>query len=355
MAARAAGSAPELYATIASYGKNGARVIAHPFHAGSGSFVLLAAEPLDSNMAELAMVRHVLYLAFPLVVLIAGMGGFLLATRSLAPVRSMADQARHITDKNLNTRLDIGTAHEELQVLADSFNELLSRLDQSFETMRRFVADASHELRTPLSVIRGEADVALARDRGPDEYRESLAIIQDEARRLSRLVEDLLNLARADSGHVSLRVEEFYLNDLLAECCRSLEAVAGARQIELECRCPGDVAFRGDQELLRRLVLNLLDNAIRYTPAGGKILVSLETAASELRILVSDTGIGIPPEAAPYIFGRFYRGDQARSRQNGGFGLGLSIVKWIAESHKGTVNVTSEPGKGSTFTVQLHR
>jgi len=355
MAARAAGGAPEFHATIASYGQNGARVVTHPFHAGSGRFVLLAAEPLDSNMAELAMVRHVLYLAFPLVVLIAGVGGFLLATRSLAPVRSMADQARHITDKNLNTRLDIGAAHEELQVLADSFNELLSRLDQSFETMRRFVADASHELRTPLSVIRGEADVALARDRSPGEYRESLAIIQDEARRLSRLVEDLLNLARADSGHVSLRVEEFYLNDLLAECCRSLEAAAGARQIDLECRCPGDVAFRGDQELLRRLVLNLLDNAVRYTPAGGKILVSLEAATSELRILVSDTGIGIPPEAAPYIFGRFYRGDQARSRQNGGFGLGLSIVKWIAESHKGTVKVTSEPGKGSTFTVQLQR
>ena len=355
MAARAAGGAPEFHATIASYGQNGARVVAHPFHAGSGRFVLLAAEPLDSNMAELAMVRRVLYLAFPLVVLIAGVGGFLLATRSLAPVRSMADQARHITDKNLNTRLDIGAAHEELQVLADSFNELLSRLDQSFETMRRFVADASHELRTPLSVIRGEADVALARDRSPGEYRESLAIIQDEGRRLSRLVEDLLNLARADAGHANLRVEEFYLNDLLAECCRSLEAAAGARQIDLECRCPGDVAFRGDQELLRRLVLNLLDNAVRYTPAGGKILVSLEAATSELRILVSDTGIGIPPEAAPYIFGRFYRGDQARSRQNGGFGLGLSIVKWIAESHKGTVKVTSEPGKGSTFTVQLQR
>jgi heavy metal sensor kinase len=355
MAARAVGGAPEFHQTIARYGKNGARVVAHPFRAGSRRFVLLAAEPLDSNMAELAMVRHVLYLALPLVLVIAGIGGFLLATRSLAPVRSMADQARSITDKNLNTRLDIGAAHEELQVLADSFNELLSRLDQSFETMRRFVADASHELRTPLSVIRGEADVALAQDRGPGEYRESLAIIQDEARRLSRLVEDLLNLARADSGHVSLRVEEFYLNDLLAECCRSVEAAAGARQIGLECRCPDDVAFRGDQELLRRLVLNLLDNAIRYTPAGGKILVRLEAVERELRILVSDTGIGIPPEAAPYIFGRFYRGDQARSRQNGGFGLGLSIVKWIAESHKGTVEVTSEPGKGSTFTVQLQR
>ncbi len=356
IAARASGTnRSELRTTLPQYGKHGARAVARALVVDGKHYVLLAVESLHSIKSDLAVVRNVLFLALPLVVLIAGIGGFLLATRSLAPVRSMADQARHITDKNLNTRLDIGAAHEELQVLADSFNELLSRLDQSFETMRRFVADASHELRTPLSVIRGEADVALARDRGPGEYRESLAIIQDEGRRLSRLVEDLLNLARADAGHANLRVEEFYLNDLLAECCRSLEAAAGARQIDLECRCPGDVAFRGDQELLRRLVLNLLDNAIRYTPAGGKILVSLEAAGSELRILVSDTGIGIPPEAAPYIFGRFYRGDQARSRQNGGFGLGLSIVKWIAESHKGTVNVTSEPGKGNTFPVQLTR
>ena len=356
VAARArAANQSEFHTTLPQYGKHGAMAVARSLVVDGRQYVLLAVESLHSIQSDLAVVRNVLFLALPLVVLIAGVGGFLLATRSLAPVRLMADQARSITDKNLNTRLDIGAAHEELQVLTDSFNELLSRLDQSFETMRRFVADASHELRTPLAVIRGEADVALAQDRSPGEYQESLAIIQDEARRLSRLVDDLLNLARADAGHVNLRVDEFYLNDLLAECCRSVEAAAGARQIDLECRCPGDVAFHGDQELLRRLVLNLLDNAIRYTPAGGKIVVSLETAESELRILVSDTGIGVSPEAAPYIFGRFYRGDQARSRQNGGFGLGLSIVKWIAESHKGTVNVTSEPGKGSTFTVLLRR
>ena len=356
VAARAsAANQSEFRTMLPQYGKHGGRAVARALVIDGRQYVLLAVESLHSIQSDLAVVRNVLFLALPLVVLIAGIGGFLLATRSLAPVRLMADQARSITDKNLNTRLDIGAAHKELQVLTDSFNELLSRLDQSFETMRRFVADASHELRTPLAVIRGEADVSLAQSRSPAEYQESLAIIQDEARRLSRLVDDLLNLARADAGHVHLRVEEFYLNDLLAECCRSVEAAAAARQIDLECRCPDDVPFRGDQELLRRLVLNLLDNAIRYTPAGGKITVKLEAAECELRILVSDTGIGVPPEAAPYIFGRFYRGDQARSRQNGGFGLGLSIVKWIAESHKGTVNVTSEPGKGSTFTVLLER
>ncbi len=356
LAHRAGSAQPELRATVARLGESKAtRLVAHPFVIDGRHYVVLAGESLQATREELDLIRSGLYIALPLALLIAGAGGFLLATRSLAPLRWMAEQAKSITDKNLNQRLDIGAAHEELQLLVDSFNELLARLDQSFETMRRFVADASHELRTPLSVIRGEADVALGRDRSPGEYRESLDVIQDEARRLTRLVDDLLNLARADAGHVNLRIEEFYLNDLLAECCRALQAASDAKNIDLQCACPGDIAFRGDQELIRRLVLNLLDNAIRHTSEHGKILVKLEASGKELRIQVADTGIGIPPEAAPHIFERFYRGDQARSRQNGGFGLGLSIVKWIAESHRGEVAFTSEPGAGATFTVLLHR
>jgi heavy metal sensor kinase len=345
----------EVRATILSHEKTELRAIAYPLRIARTQYVVLLAESLRATNEELAMVRNVLLVGVPLFLLIAGAGGFLLTTRGLAPLGRMAAQARAITDQNLHQRLNAGAAHEELRALADSFNELLSRLDQSFETMRRFVADASHELRTPLSVIRGEADVALGQDRSPGEYQESLVIIQDEARRLSRLVDDLLNLARADAGHVSLRVEEFYLNDLVADCCRAFQGAAGVKDIELECRCPGDVAFRGDQELLRRLIWNLLDNAIRYTPPGGKVTAKLQCVEGEMRIQVADTGIGIPPEAAPHIFERFYRGDQARSRQNGGFGLGLSIVKWIAESHRGAVDFTSLPGEGTTFTVLLHQ
>ena len=355
VAARAAENPSDLAMTVSSNGQHPARALARRLDLEGRRYELVALEPLDSIHSELSLVRRFLYITLPLVVTIAGIGGFVLATRSLAPLRSMAGQARTITDKNLSTRLDIGAAHEELKLLADSFNELLSRLDQSFETMRRFVADASHELRTPLSVIRGEADVALAHERSAGEYKESLAIIQDEARRLSRLVEDLLNLARADAGRVHLRLEEFYVNDLLGECCRSVQAAVSAKRIQLECNSPGDVAFRGDQELLRRLVLNLLDNAIRYTPEGGKVRVRLETGGQDLRIEVADTGIGISPEAAPQVFTRFYRADEARSRQNGGFGLGLSIVKWIAEAHRGTVELRSTPGFGSTFTVVLQR
>jgi heavy metal sensor kinase len=283
------------------------------------------------------------------------MGGYWLTSRNLAPLASMAAQARRITHSNLETRLDIGAAAEELEVLSASFNELLSRLDQSFEHMRRFVADASHELRTPISIIRGEADVALSNDRSAAEYKQALAIVLDESRRLSRLVDDLLNLARADAGRVKLRVEEFYLNDLLAECCRSAQSLAAARRVAIECHTPDDVAFRGDEELVRRMVMNLIDNAIRYTPEGGRVTVALESRGGDVAIRVSDTGAGIAPEAVPHVFERFYRGDKARSRQDGGFGLGLAIVKWVAESHGGAVELATVPGTGSTFTVTLPR
>ena len=267
----------------------------------------------------------------------------------------MAQQAHRISGSNLNSRLEIGNATDELATLSASFNALLSRLDLSFESMRRFVADASHELRTPLSIIRGEADVALSHERSAAEYRESLAIILDESRRLSRLVDDLLNLARADAGRVKLQSEEFYLNDLLAECCRSAQSLAAARSIALECRPAGDALFRGDEELIRRLVMNLLDNAIRYTPSGGQVSAALEAEDSRFRIRIADTGVGIAPDAVPRVFERFYRADTARSRQDGGFGLGLAIVQWIAESHHGEVTLATAPGEGSTFTVTLPR
>jgi heavy metal sensor kinase len=340
---------------ITSGAGSGTRSLAYPFSLNGRQFVLLISESLDPIAADLRLVRRMFWIALPLAVAIAGLGGFLLATRSLAPVRRMAAQAKSITDRNLRNGLDAGAASEEFQVLADSFNELLARLDRSFATMRRFVADASHELRTPLAIIRGEADVALAADRPAAEYKESTAIIQDEARRLSRLVDDLLNLARVDADSVKLQVESFYFDDLVSECCRSLQPLATAKGVTLGCQCPQDVMFNGDPELLRRLILNLLENAIRYTPVGGRVCVDLEVDDTAVRIKVSDTGVGIPPEAAPHVFERFYRVDSARSREQGGFGLGLSIVKWIAECHHGTVALTSQPGAGSTFTVRLQK
>jgi signal transduction histidine kinase len=317
------------------------------------TFDILAVEPPDGIDADLLIVRNVILVALPLFLGLAGVGGYFTAKRNLKALELMAEQAHRITSSSLHTRLDPGRTGEELAVVAASFNELLSRLDQSFETMRRFVADASHELRTPLAVIRGEADVALGKERGAAEYRDSLAVILDESRRLSRMVDDLMNLARADAGHVTLRRNDFYFNDLLIDCCRSVQGLATGKGVTLECRPAADLPFTGDEELLRRLVINLLDNAIRYTPAGGSVTVELRSEPAGVRLRIADTGVGISAEAAPHVFERFFRADKARTR--GGFGLGLSIVKWIAESHGGTVEMESGPTRGSTFTVKLPR
>jgi heavy metal sensor kinase len=335
------------------FGSQGARIAVSPFRWKSRRFTIAVVEPLDAAAAELDALLHVLYIALPLAILIAGLGGYILASKSIAPLTTIAEQAEAITDRNLHTRLQIGGAQLEFARLAAVFNALLSRLDRSFERMRDFMADASHELRTPLSIIRGEADVALTQNRQPAEYRESLAVIQDEARRLTRLVEDLLNLARADAGYDRLQFEELYLNDLLDECCRSAQAQARQKGVRLIVLVNSDVPFRGDARLLRRMISNLLDNAIRYTQRGGQVDAALTTMAGEARLTIKDTGIGIPAESLDRIFERFYRIDKSRSRAEGGFGLGLSIVKWVVDAHGGRVEVHSRPGEGSVFTVVL--
>ncbi|MCU1235829.1 MAG: integral rane sensor signal transduction histidine kinase [Candidatus Solibacter sp.] len=333
----------------------GARRTSRTAMAGVRAYQIEIWSPLDSVEAELAVVRRLIFIGLPLLLAVAGVGGYLLARRTLHPLGSMAEQAHRITGSTLDARIAVEQTAEEVAVLATSFNELLSRLDQSFDSMRRFVADASHELRTPISVIRGEADVALSQERGSAEYRESLGIVLDESRRLSRLVDDLLNLARADAGHVRLQTHDFYLNELVAECCRSVQGLANTKRLILECRAGGDLQFTGDEQLLRRAVINLLDNAIRYTPAGGKVTATLEAADEGVALRVTDTGVGIAAGDAGRVFERFYRAGEARSRQDGGFGLGLAIVKWIAESHHGAVECASSVGAGSCFTVRLPR
>src|SRR5215211_6757617 len=219
--------------------------------------------------------------------------------------------------------------------------------------MSEFMSDASHELRTPLAIIRGEADVALSQDRDDVEYKESLAIIQDEAKRLSRIVDDMLALARADAGQQPLNIQEFYLNDLVEEVCRAMRVLAAQKGISLLLQPVDDLTFRGDEDMIRRLIVNLLDNAVKYTPSGGSINVNIESITSAVKISVTDTGVGISAEVAPHVFERFYRVDKARSRAEGGSGLGLAIAKWVAEAHHGSIKLVSRPGRGSTFTVRL--
>ncbi|HKV39380.1 MAG TPA: ATP-binding protein [Blastocatellia bacterium] len=321
----------------------------------AGKCQVIVVRPLDDLTDQLRSLRRMFYLGLPAALIIASIGGLLLAKKSLAPVVVMSNQAARIGANNLHDRLAVSKKTDELGRLAVVFNDLLSRLDGAFENMKQFMADASHELRTPLSIIRGEADVALSQERDAIEYREALSVIQDEARRLSRIVDDMMELARADAGQRPLDHREFYLNDLMEECCRAVHVLADAKGVGLSYRPCEDIGYFGDEEMIRRMVLNLLDNAIKYTPPGGSVAATLCVESETVKMAVSDTGIGIPEEAASRIFQRFYRAEKARSRAGGGSGLGLAIARWVAEAHRGSIGLETHPGYGSTFTVSLPR
>ena len=219
------------------------------------------------------------------------------------------------------------------------------------------MADASHELRTPVAILYGEADVTLSQaSRTPEEYRESLAILRGESRRLKHIVEDLFTLARADAGQHPLLLAEFYLDELVAECARNMRTLAAAKQVVLHCEAPKEMLIRADEALLRRMILNLIDNAIKYTGTGGEVSISCGEEASFYSVTIRDTGQGIPNELQPRIFERFFRADKVRSRlesDGGGAGLGLSISLWIAEVHGGRLELTRSDPSGSTFTIFL--
>ncbi len=332
---------------------DGARVLVVSVELNQHQFLIVALTSLHDTEEELEAMSEILYTALPLALLVAGGCGFLLAKKSLAPVVAMLNQARSISAKNLHERLPVANSKDELGQLAGVFNELLSRLNHSFAAIREFMADASHELRTPIAIIRGESEVALLQNRDTAEYRESLKIIEDEASILSRLVDDMLALARADAGERHIKREEFYLNDLVEDCCRAAQALALRKEIALTFDSTADIIYYGDEEMLRRLLLNLLDNAIKYTPIGGMVSVKLTATAKQIDLEIADTGIGIPAGAIPYIFERFYRVEKARSRADGGSGLGLAIAKWVAEAHHGSIRLQSHPSKGSTFIVSL--
>jgi signal transduction histidine kinase len=271
----------------------------------------------------------------------------------------MGEHAAHINASNLNERLPVPNSRNELGRLAQIFNELLARLDLSFEQQRRFMADASHELRTPVAIVCGESEVALSQQaRRPEEYRESLAIVHDEGRRLTRIVEDLFMLARADAGQFEPYLTNFYLDETLADCVRAVRSLAAHHGLSLQYEHAGDeLLFRGDEGLIRRMILNLLDNAIKYTPAGGLVCVEFKCDDSSYGITITDTGAGIPEDAQSHIFERFYRADKARSRNGeeggSGAGLGLSIASWVAEIHNGRITLAASTKQGSTFLISL--
>lgn len=329
------------------------RLVVMPFQFEGVNYRIAVFEPLEELDGPIGHIRNVILFGLPAALILAAAGGFLLARKSLQPMVTISEQAAHISAKNLNERLKVTHPDDELGRLAGVFNDLLSRLDTSFRVMREFMADASHELRTPITIIHGESEVSLSYDHTAGEYRKSLGIIRDQAKRMTRIVSDMLSLARVGSGEQHLLMEDLYLNDLVEESCQAAQALAAPKNIELSYEAGEDILIQGNEELLRRMIVNLIDNAIRYTPVGGSVTVKLTGAQSQARLVVSDTGIGISPECASRVFDRFYRVNDSRAVGSTGSGLGLSIVKLAAESHKGAVGLVSELSHGSTFTVSL--
>ncbi|MEW5978504.1 MAG: ATP-binding protein [Acidobacteriota bacterium] len=324
----------------------------------SNSYLIVVAQSLKANAEELRLLRRVFYLTVPLTILFAGCGGFLLVRKALVPVRSMSERARCISAENLEERLPVSNPRDELGKLADTFNELLTRLKTSFDQQRQFMADASHELRTPLSVLHTTAEVILEQPRRTEaEYRDALRLIDTQARRLTRVVEDMFTLARADAGRYPIHQGHFYLDELVRETAHAAQILAARKEVSVEVRAAVESPFCGDEDLLRRMLLNVLDNAIKFTPAGGNVRVSLARNNSGCEIVVEDSGTGIPSEAQANIFERFYRADKARPRvesnEGSGAGLGLSIARWVAEAHKGRLELRHSDESGSVFVASL--
>jgi len=334
---------------------NNLRVAVVPLASTQDLGFAAVAEPLTVIEGSLTRLRRNLYAGVPLVLLLTSAGGYFLARKSLSRIAAMNQQTKLITAQNLSSRLSVTNPRDELGGLAVTINDLLLRLEESFRQQQRFIADASHELRTPLAVLRSETEVALGKKRSTDEYEESLLLIKDEAERLSRIVEDLSILANQPSEMPAVLMKEpLVLNEVVSDCVRAARVLGSRKALSVDLEnASNELTLKGDEELLRRMLLNLLDNAVKYTPAGGKIFVRLARQNGNARLIVRDTGIGIPFAEQSQVFDRFYRVDKARSRSLGGTGLGLSIVSWIVKAHEGDVTLESTPEKGSQFTVEL--
>ncbi len=325
------------------------RLLVSRLSAAGSRFEVHMAMPLDDVQAVMDELERLLLMMIPAVLVLAGLGGYWLSSRALRPVDAITAVAQSIGVTNLSRRVEVPATGDELQRMAETWNAVLERLEGSVKRIRQFTADASHELRTPLAVIRTTAELALRRERGPEEYRESLRHIVRDVNRLTELTETLLSVARADSGGAEMTPARIDLNPAVAAVVELYGALAAERGVELRAVAAAEAApAMADATGVRRVLSILVDNAIKFTPAGERVAVAVERLdGGGATLSVSDTGEGIPSEALPHIFDRFYRADAARG--GGGFGLGLSIAQAIAEAHGGRIEVESTPGRGSRF------
>ena len=319
------------------------------------SFVVAVGQSRAPQKETLADLRTAMLATAPVALLIASLGGYFLARKSLAPVVRMSEKARAISATNLSERIEVANPRDELGELAATLNDLLSRLDRAFSDQRRFMADASHELRTPVAILQGELDVTLSReDRNAAEYRESLEVMHRTVRRLTRIVRDLFLLAHSDAGDIPLKRESLYAGDLVSQTARAYKNLAAERGAAIVAECEDDLVVDGDEDLLLRMIGNLVENAIRHTRPGTEMRVRCRADGERARIEVHDRGDGVPPECRDRIFERFFRADPARTASSGsGAGLGLPIARWIAEVHGGALWLESSGADGSVFVAAL--
>ncbi len=330
------------------------RVLREPINVAGKTYDIEVATYTEDFDRATDRFQKVLYSIAPAFLLLAALGGYWISRRALAPVEKIIGDARRIGVTSLSERLTVSHTGDELERLADTLNEMLARLEASFQRIIQFTADASHELRTPISVMRTNAEITLRKSRTESEYRETLSQILGETENLSRLVEQLLDLARADSGAVALTMSRTNLSEALQKASRQAQVLAEQKELKITAQLPEQpVWVQGDAAALERLFLIFLENAVKYTPSGGHVDVRLKSENSSAITEIRDSGIGIAATDIPHIFERFYQADPSRSRENGGRGLGLAIGRWIAQTHGGDISVESRVGEGSSFKIRL--
>src|SRR5216683_1999789 len=350
--ALASTSAQRRYESIVANGHSW-RTLTGTTLVGGRAVVLRVSRAETKLRMQLWEILVVLVFGLPLIVLLAGLGGYVLARRALTPIDHLASEARRITAERLHERLSVPNQHDEIGRLAGVINDTFARLESSFEQLRRFTADASHELRTPLSVIRGIGEAGLGETRTPAEYKEAMGSMLEEVDRLTNLVDTLLRLSHGDAGRVRLSRETIDLGQLARDVVSSLGILAEERNQRLTVEAAGGISVTADRLVLREAITNVLDNAIKYSPRASSIRIGVQADRHQVDLTVADEGPGIAVGDRQRIFDRFFRLDEARSRDHGGAGLGLAIAKWAVEVNGGRISVENGANGGSVFRLVL--
>ena len=330
------------------------RIILYPVQQeGNKEYLIQVGTSLKKIFSTLEDFLTILLFSGPILLFVSVLGGYLILTRVLQPMKAVVKTAQKITTEDLSLRIESKNQENEIGQLITTFNEMISRLERSVLQIKQFSSDASHDLKTPLTVIRGEIDIALRKNRPPAEYIKTLKSVGEEAKKLERVIDNLLFLSRMDSRDYQRSFEKVHLDEIFLEVFEKTASIANEKELAYVIEKMERIPMQGDPILLSRLLMNLVDNAIKYTPRGGRVKISLKKSKGKAELTIQDTGMGIPSEALSLIFNRFYRVDQSRSQQNEGAGLGLSIVKKIADIHQAEVDIHSQLNKGTTAIVSF--